>query len=137
MTVEVLCVPPIYRSSEDVSDLLDLSLSVDPNVVEEELSLLHSLELPGLLLDNHPDIRRENLGVPGEVDWQEYPVSRAAVPEHDLCVSLKAFFLPGGAEDVHYQVLVPDPPQVYASLLCFGTHLLKLLMKSLAILLLF
>ena len=75
----------------------------------------------------------EVLGVPGEVLGQECPVSLAAEPEHYLCLSLRVF-LPSGEEDVNDQVLVPDFPQVYASLICFGTHLLK---KSSLILLLF
>jgi len=53
----------------------------------------------------------------------------AAVPEHYLCLSLRVF-LPSGQEDVNDQVLVPDFPQVYASLICFGTYLLQKLQKS-------
>ena len=61
-------------------------------------------------------------------------MSPAALPEHDLCLSLRVF-LAGGEEDVYDKVLVPDSPQVYASLSCFGTHLLKLLQKTLPLVL--
>ena len=67
MTVEVRCVPAIYGSSEDASDLRDLSLPVDPDVLEEELGLLHRLELSRLAFQTVPDKPLEIAGVPVKV----------------------------------------------------------------------
>jgi len=132
--VEVLCPPAIKRSSEDSNDLCDLSLSLDPDIIEEEPPLLPILELARLYLETPPGRGQEVLGVPCVVVGQEYPVYPAAVPEVVLCLSLW-IFLAGAEEDVYNQVLVPDSAQVYASHLCFGTHFLKLLQKSPPILL--
>ena len=137
MTVEVPLAPTIFGSSIDASGLYCLSISFEPDFIEEELTLLQSLEQTGLLLEaDYEGRNHEALGVPDEVVGQEYPMSPAAVPERAFCLSLKVF-LPGGDKDLYDQVLVPDSAQVYACLFCFSTHLLKLLQRSPPILLLF
>jgi len=53
----------------------------------------------------------ERPGIPLTVLSQECPVSPAAGPEHDLCLTFRVF-CPGRQEDVDNQILAPDSAQV-------------------------
>jgi len=115
--MKVMWSPAIYRGSVDASDLSDLSLSVDPYVLEEELRLLHRLELPRLILQNLPDSSPLNIaGIPVEVSCEELSVPSAADPENGLGL-FSCVFLSGVKEDIDYDVLVPAPAQVDSSAL--------------------
>ena len=119
--MEGLCVPAIYGSFEDASDLCDLSLSFDPDVLEEELRLLNRLELPRLFLQTLRDIFPLDVaGIPVEVSGEELFVASAADPQDGFGL-LSRVFLSGEEEDVDNQVLVPAPAQVDSSSL----HLLS------------
>ena len=111
--MEVQCLPAVYRSCEEASDLGDFLDSVDSDVLEEEPPLLPGLKLLRLPLETQHAGKRQILGIPLEVLGQEGPVSPAAGPEHDLCLSL-AVFLSRVEEYINNDVLVVALAKVYS-----------------------